>query len=120
MSSDHPFDDHMKNTFDRFEPDVHANWTEFEQSLKSSSPATPSVATKYTFGRWAVATAVVAGGALMWVVKPIVEHALTQDATVEGTSEPVEIQGDVQSFDEAWAEFTSISEGFAEDLKFVT
>ena len=119
MSSDHPFDDHMKNTFDRFEPDVHANWNEFEQSLKSSSPATPSVAMKYTFGRWAVATAVVAGGALMWVVKPIVEQALTEDATVEGTSEPVGIQGDVQSFDEAWAEFTSISEGFAEDLMSV-
>ena len=33
MSSDHPFDDQLKQSFDGFEPNVHANWAEFERSL---------------------------------------------------------------------------------------
>jgi gliding motility-associated-like protein len=112
MSSEHPFDDQLKNAFQGFEPDVHANWTEFEASLHNASPSAGSSASGMS--RWAVAAAVIAGGAIMWVAKPTVEEWLVDEA------EPLEIvsmEGEVvPSFDEVWEEFASVTEEFVSDV----
>ena len=112
MSSDHPFDDQLKQSFDGFEPNVHANWAEFERSLDAPQGAEAASSTGRGMSRWAVAAAVAAGGALMWVAKPVVERALVaeQEVFVASGNE------DGQTFDEAWAEFTSVTEGFVEDV----
>ena len=110
MSSDHPFDKQMKTSFDGFEPNVHANWAEFERSLEPTSSA-PSQSSS-TLNRWAVATAVAAGGALMWVAKPVVQDLMVED----GSEVVVELDGiegeHHQTFDEAWEEFTNVTQGF--------
>ena len=72
MSSDHPFDDHLKQSFDGFEPNVHASWAEFELSLDATQTAEASSSAGRGMSRWAVAASVAAGGALMWVAKPVV------------------------------------------------
>jgi len=114
MSSEYPFDDHLKQAFDGFEPDVQANWAEFESSLEGPSPVAAASTLGRGVSRWAVAAAVVAGGALMWVAKPAVEDLLQDSAEVEASLEP---SGEIgQSFDEAWEEFTSVTQEFAEDL----
>ena len=114
MSSDHPFDKHLKTSFDGFEPNVHANWAEFERSLEPTS-SVPSQSSS-TLNRWAVATAVAAGGALMWVAKPVVQDLMVED----GTEVVVELDGiegeHPQTFDEAWEEFTNVTQGFVEDV----
>lgn len=112
MSSDHPFDDQLKQSFDGFEPNVHANWAEFERSLDAPQSAEAASSTGRGMNRWAVAAAVAAGGALMWVAKPVVERALVAEQEVINT---VGTENG-QSFDEAWAEFTSVTEGFVEDV----
>jgi len=114
MSSEHPFDDHLKQAFDGFEPDVHANWAEFESSLEGPSAVAAASTLGRGVSRWAVAAAVVAGGALMWVAKPAVEDLLQDSAEVEASLEPIGEIG--QSFDEAWEEFTSVTQEFAEDV----
>lgn len=48
----------------------------------------------------------------MWVAKPVVERAF--DAEQEAVQAAVIEDG--QSFDEAWAEFTSVTDGFVEDV----
>ena len=48
----------------------------------------------------------------MWVAKPVVERAFVAEQEVADTAGSEE----VQSFDEAWAEFTSVTEGFVEDV----
>ena len=114
MSSEHPFDDHLKQAFDGFEPDVHANWAEFESSLEGPSAVAAASTLGRGVSRWAVAAAVVAGGALMWVAKPAVEDLLQDTPEVEAS---LESEGEVgQSFDEAWEEFTSVTQEFAEDV----
>ena len=114
MSSDHPFDKQMKTSFDGFEPNVHANWAEFERSLEPTSSA-PSQSSS-TLNRWAVATAVAAGGALMWVAKPVVQDLMVEDGT-EVVMELDGIDGEhPQTFDEAWEEFTNVTQGFVEDV----
>ena len=114
MSSDHPFDKQMKTSFDGFEPNVHANWAEFERSLEPTSSA-PSQSSS-TLNRWAVATAVAAGGALMWVAKPVVQDLMVEDGT-EVVVEMNDIEGEhPQTFDEAWEEFTNVTQGFVEDV----
>jgi gliding motility-associated-like protein len=114
MSSEHPFDDHLKQAFDGFEPDVHANWAEFESSLEGPSAVVAASTLGRGVSRWAVAAAVVAGGALMWVAKPAVEDLLQDSAEVEASLEP---SGEIGlSFDEAWEEFTSVTQEFAEDV----
>ena len=112
MSSDHPFDDQLKQSFDGFEPNVHANWAEFERSLDAPQGAEAASSTGRGMSRWAVAAAVAAGGALMWVAKPVVERALVaeQEVFVASGNE------DGQTFDEAGAEFTSVTDGFVEDV----
>ena len=112
MSSDHPFDDQLKQSFDGFEPNVHANWAKFERSLDATQAAEATSSTGRGMNRWAVAAAVAAGGALMWVAKPVVERAFVTEQDVVDTSGTE----DGQSFDEAWAEFTSVTEGFVEDV----
>ena len=112
MSSDHPFDDQLKQSFDGFEPNVHANWAEFERSLDTPQAAEATSSAGRGMNRWAVAAAVAAGGALMWVAKPVVERAFVAEQEVADTAGSEE----VQSFDEAWAEFTSVTEGFVEDV----
>ena len=112
MSSDPPFDDQLKQSFDGFEPNVHANWTDFERSLDAQQNAEATSSAGGGMNRWAVAAAVAAGGALMWVAKPVVERAFVaeQEAVQAAVIE------DGQSFDEAWAEFTSVTDGFVEDV----
>lgn len=112
MSSDHPFDDQLKQSFDGFEPNVHVNWAEFERSLDAPQAAEATSSAGRGMNRWAVAAAVAAGGALMWVAKPVVERAfVTEQEVVQ-----VAAVEDGQSFDEAWAEFTSVTDGFVEDV----
>ena len=114
MSSEHPFDDHLKQAFDGFEPDVHANWAEFESSLEGPSAVAAASTLGRGLSRWAVAAAVVAGGALMWVAKPAVEDLLQDSAEVQAS---LKSEGEVgQTFDEAWEEFTSVTQEFAEDV----
>ena len=111
MSSDHPFDDQLKQSFDGFEPNVHANWVEFERSLDAPPAAEATSSAGRGMNRWAVAAAVAAGGALMWVAKPVVERAFVDEQVVDTSGTE-----DGQSFDEAWAEFTKVTEGFVEDV----
>ena len=85
MSSDHPFDDQLKQSFDGFEPNVHANWAEFERSLDAPQAAEATSSTGRGMNRWAVAAAVAAGGALMWVAKPVVERAFVAEQEVVDT-----------------------------------
>jgi len=114
MSSEHPFDDHLKQAFEGFEPDVHANWAEFESSLEGPSAVAATSTMGRGVSRWAMAAAVVAGGALMWVAKPAVEDLFQNTPDVEAS---LGTEGEVgQSFDEAWEEFTSVTQEFAEDL----
>ena len=112
MSSDHSFDDQLKQSFDGFEPNVHANWAEFERSLDAPQGAEATSSTGRGMNRWAVTAAVAAGGALMWVTKPVVERAFVLE---QEDVAAVEVE-ETQSFDEAWAEFTSVTEGFVEDV----
>ena len=103
MSSEHPFDDKLKKAFDGFEPNVHANWAEFEQSLSPETLPSPSPGPS-SINRWAMAAAVAAGGALMWVAKPVVDVLVPTELSIttiqDGPSDGLE---DL-SFDEAWEE----------------
>ena len=114
MSSEHPFDDKLNKAFDGFEPNVHANWAEFEQSLSPETLPSPSPGPS-SINRWAMAAAVAAGGALMWVAKPVVDVLVPTELSIttiqDGPSDGLE---DL-SFDEAWEEFTTITDGFVED-----
>ena len=75
MPSEHPFDQHLKQSFDGFEPDVQPDWTGFERDLNRQAPQAPAqVHAGRGTGRLAVAAAVVAGGVMMWVAKPMVEE----------------------------------------------
>lgn len=112
MSSDHPFDDKLKQSLEGFEPNVHANWAEFSRSLDEAEGAVNSGTSGRHMSRWAVAAAVAAGGALMWVAKPVVERVF---APVNMESSPM--MGETNpSFDEAWDEFTNVTEGFVQDV----
>ena len=75
MPSEHPFDQHLKQSFDGFEPDVQPDWTGFERDLNQQAPQAPAyVHAGRGTGRLAVAAAVVAGGVMMRVAKPMVEE----------------------------------------------
>ena len=114
MSSEHPFDDKLNKAFDGFEPNVHANWAEFEQSLSPETLPSPSSGSS-SLNRWAMAAAVAAGGALMWVAKPVVDVLVpTELSTATNQDEPSDGIEDL-SFDEAWEEFTNLTDGFVED-----
>ena len=115
MSSEHPFDDHLKQAFEGFEPDVQPQWAEFETSLEGQGAA-PATTSGRGVNRWAVAAAVVAGGAFMWVTQPIVEDLFTEAASEKHQVEVISEFEDGQSFDEAWEEFTHVTQEFAEDM----
>ena len=52
----------------------------------------------------------------MWVAKPVVQDLMVE----EGTEVVVELDGiegeHPQTFDEAWEEFTNVTQGFVEDV----
>ena len=57
-----------------------------------------------------------AGGALMWVAKPVVQELMVEDGA-EVVVEMNDIEGEhPQTFDEAWEEFTNVTQGFVEDV----
>lgn len=114
-----------------FEPDVHPSWTSFESALGGGAPA---LSTSTAVNRWALAAAVVAGGAAMWVVQPLVVDALSDDGRSAATSdrsgaegahaatvstefdnEPGQTGSEVATFEEAWEEFVSLRQEFVED-----
>jgi PKD repeat protein len=131
MSSEHPFDERLRTTMQGFEPDVKPSWTAFESLLRGGTPA---ASTSATVNRWALAAAVVAGGAAMWVVQPLVVDALSDNGRSAATSDPslaggaqaaatsteVDIEqaqrgSEVATFEQAWEEFVSLRQEFVED-----
>ena len=114
MSSEHPFDDQLNKAFDGFEPNVHANWAEFEQSLSPETLSSP-VSGPSWINRWAMVAAVAAGGVLVWVAKPLVDVLVPTEMST-ATNQAGQGDGlEDLSFDEAWKEFTNITDGFVED-----
>ena len=115
MPSEHPFDQHLKQSFDGFEPDVQPDWTGFERDLNRQAPQAPAhVHAGRGTGRLAVAAAVVAGGVMMWVAKPMVEEwRASSEAEV---SSILEEQAQADAFAAAWEEFTKDLNGFEQDL----
>ena len=122
MPNKHPFDDQLRQAFQRFEPEVNAPWDALERELdgvKSAPEASPAKAAN----RWAVAAAVAAGGALMWLGKPAVDELIV--AATEVPSEMPAIQAepipwpdatDAASFESAWDQFTQEAPVFSEDV----
>ena len=87
MSSEHPFDDQLQQSFDGFEPEVHAPWAALERSLDGAEAAEATSSPGRGMNRWAVAASVAAGGALMWLGKPAVD-----DLIVGATEVPSEMR----------------------------
>lgn len=115
MPSEHPFDQHLKQSFDGFEPDVQPDWTGFERELNTQPPQAPSdVHAARGAGRLAVAAAVVAGGVIMWVGKPMVEDWIVSSETAALSI--AEDQAQADAFAAAWEEFTKELSGFEQDL----
>ncbi len=122
MPTKHPFDDQLRQTFQGFEPEVNAPWDALERELdggEGSSESSPAT----TANRWAVAAAVAAGGALMWLGKPTVDEFIV--AATEVPSEMPAIQAspidmtdatDAVSFESAWDLFTQKAPEFSEDV----
>ncbi len=122
MPNKHPFDDHLRQAFQRFEPEVNAPWDALERELDGVKSAPDSSPAK-TANRWAVAAAVAAGGALMWLGKPAVDDLIV--AATEIPSEMPAIQAepipwtdatDAASFESAWDQFTQETPVFSEDV----
>ena len=83
MSSDHPFDQKLKRSFDGYEPDVQPNWQAFQAELAGGSGLSP-MGESPSVNRWAMAAAVAAGGLGMWFVQPLLTEDKPQDSlTVE-------------------------------------
>ena len=83
MSSDHPFDQKLKRSFDGYEPDVQPNWQTFQAELAGGSGLSPMGGSP-SVNRWAMAAAVAAGGLGMWFVQPLLTEDKPQDSlTVE-------------------------------------
>ena len=122
MPNKHPFDDQLRQAFRRFEPEVNAPWDALERELDGVKSATEASPAK-TANRWAVAAAVAAGGALMWLGKPAVDELIV--AATEIPSEMPAIQAepipwtdatDAASFESAWDQFTQETPVFSEDV----
>ncbi|MGB0150640.1 MAG: PKD domain-containing protein [Flavobacteriales bacterium] len=122
MSSKHPFDDQLRQAFQGFEPEVNAPWDALERELDGVKSA-PESSTVNAANRWAVAAAVAAGGALMWLGKPAVDELIV--AATEVPSEMPAIQAepipwtdatDAASFESAWDQFTQETPAFSEDV----
>ena len=104
-ASEHPFDSKLKQQFEQFQPEVDGDWNAIERRLNDGSAGAnrhhaPSL------NRWAVATAVAAGGALMWVAKPVFEDMLENHAP---TQVEIGLDESAPTFDEVWDEFVSVN-----------
>lgn len=107
MPSEHPFDSKLKQQFEQFQPDVEGDWSAFEKRMNAGN-ASGSRVDVPTLNRWAVATAVAAGSALMWVAKPAVD-ALVEDETLESSAAvPEKDQAPAISFDDAWEAYSAV------------
>lgn len=107
MPSEHPFDSKLKQQFEQFQPDVEGDWNAFEKRMNAAN-ASGSRVDVPTLNRWAVATAVAAGSALMWVAKPAVD-ALVEDETLESSAAvPEKDQAPAISFDDAWEAYSAV------------
>ena len=116
MPIEHPFDKNIKQTFDGFEPNVNPDWTGFESSMNSASTGSTSTPMNATsISRWALMTAVAAGGALMWVAKPIVEDAIESNSADVAVVQHSDNAKNEQSFDEVWNEFAHVDEEFSDE-----
>ncbi|HCC64779.1 MAG TPA: hypothetical protein DEP62_06145, partial [Flavobacteriales bacterium] len=91
MPNKHPFDDQLRQAFQGFEPEVNAPWEALERELDGVKSA-PELSTANAANRWAVAAAVAAGGALMWLGKPAVDELIV--AATEIPSEMPAIQAE--------------------------
>ena len=91
MPNKHPFDDQLRQAFQGFEPEVNAPWDALERELDGVKSA-PEPSPANTANRWAVAAAVAAGGALMWLGKPAVDELIV--AATEVPSEMRTIQAE--------------------------
>ena len=107
MPSEHPFDSKLKQQFEQFQPDVEGDWNAFEKRMNAGN-ASGSRVDVPTLNRWAVATAVAAGSALMWVAKPAVD-ALVEEETLESSAAvPEKDQAPAISFDDAWEAYSAV------------
>ena len=107
MPSEHPFDSKLKQQFEQFQPDVEGDWNVFEKRMNAGN-ASGSRVDVPTLNRWAVATAVAAGSALMWVAKPAVD-ALVEEETLESSAAvPEKDQAPAISFDDAWEAYSAV------------
>ena len=107
MPSEHPFDSKLKQQFEQFQPDVEGDWNAFEKRMNAGN-ASGSRVDVPTLNRWAVATAVAAGSALMWVAKPAVD-ALVEEETLESSATvPEKDQAPAISFDDAWEAYSAV------------
>ena len=110
MSSDHPFDQKLKDSFEGYEPEVQPNWQAFQSELTGSSGLS-SAGGSPNVNRWAMAAAVAAGGVGMWFVQPmlteeepqvnlVVESALNHEANLndKGSSQPDALLNDNREF----------------------
>ena len=122
MPNKHPFDDQLRQAFQGFEPEVNAPWNALERELDGVKIA-PEPSPVNAANRWAVAAAVAAGGALMWLGKPAVDELIV--AATEVPSEMPAIQAepipwtdatDAASFESAWDQFTQETPAFSEDV----
>ena len=113
MPSEHPFDSKLKQQFEQFQPEVEGDWSALEQRLNASSAPDARLDVP-ALNRWAVATAVAAGSALMWVAKPAVD-ALVEDAPSESAAVDVDDENanaPALSFDDAWEAYaTTVPQG---------
>ena len=107
MPSEHPFDSKLKQQFEQFQPDVEGDWNALEKRMNAGN-ASGSRVDVPTLNRWAVATAVAAGSALMWVAKPAVD-ALVEEETLESSAAvPEKDQAPAISFDDAWEAYSAV------------
>ncbi len=122
MPNKHPFDDQLRQAFQGFEPEVNAPWDALERELdgvKSAPEPSPAI----TANRWAVAAAVAAGGALMWLGKPAVDELIvaatevpSEMRSIQAEPVPFENATDAASFASAWDQFTQETPTFQEDV----
>ena len=122
MPNKHPFDDQLRQAFQGFEPEVNAPWDALERELDGVKSA-PEPSPANTANRWAVAAAVAAGGALMWLGKPAVDELIvaatevpSEMRSIEAEPVPFENATDAASFESAWDQFTQETPTFQEDV----
>ena len=79
MSSEHPFDRQLQESFRDFEPDVRPDWGSFEAKMAEQGGAGSASTSLRSVNRWAMAAAVVAGGLGMWFVQPMMEDVVDEE-----------------------------------------